>query len=345
LASFLASCGIVIRGFGAGKRVRPSGRDRDHVSFADGDKLGREAYIGPTQSCALAGSFTPHALQFPSVAAVVKRGSGRTDMANWHVIAGASGTWAEPGIRKIGLADIREALAKGVNDFLTMPTHLIFLCLIYPIVGVPLAASNALYLLYPLASGFALIGPFAAIGLYELSRRRELGMDTSWRHAFEVLRSPAMPSILALGLLLMVIFLVWLTTAQALYTWLLGPDEPQSLSQFLKDLFTTSRGWALIILGNGVGFIFAALVLSISAVSFPLLLDRDVGAAVAIHTSVRAAFANPVMMAVWGLVVAGLLVVGSLPFFIGLAIVMPVLGHATWHLYRKLVPDSGRASP
>ena len=266
-------------------------------------------------------------------------------MANWHVIAGASGTWAEPGIRKIGVADIREALARGVNDFLTMPTHLIFLCLIYPIVGVPLAASNALYLLYPLASGFALIGPFAAIGLYELSRRRELGMDTSWRHAFEVLRSPAMPSILALGLLLMVIFLVWLTTAQALYTWLLGPDEPQSLSQFLKDLFTTSRGWALIILGNGVGFIFAALVLSISAVSFPLLLDRDVGAAVAIHTSVRAAFANPVMMAVWGLVVAGLLVIGSLPFFIGLAIVMPVLGHATWHLYRKLVQDSGRATP
>src|SRR5882757_3666152 len=127
-------------------------------------------------------------------------------MANLHVIAGASGTWVRPDIRRIGLSDIRAALARGLDDFLAMPSHLIFLCLIYPVVGACLAAGNAVYLLYPLASGFALIGPFAAIGLYELSRRRELGMDTSWRHAFDVLRSPAMPSILALGLLLMVIF-------------------------------------------------------------------------------------------------------------------------------------------
>jgi uncharacterized membrane protein len=247
-----------------------------------------------------------------------------------------------PVICKIGVDDIRTALARGVDDFLTMPSHLAFLCLIYPIVGACLAATNALFLLYPLASGFALIGPFAAIGLYELSRRRESGMDTSWQHAFEVLRSPAMPSILVLGLLLMVIFLCWMATAQALYVWLFGPFAPPSYSQFIHELFTTPHGWSLIILGNAIGFAFAALVLCISAISFPLLIDRDVGAAVAIHTSFRAVLANPVMMALWGLVVAILLVIGTLPLFIGLAVVMPVLGHSTWHLYRKVVEQSDR---
>jgi uncharacterized membrane protein len=252
-------------------------------------------------------------------------------------MSGATGNWTQPVIRHIGIADIWDALAKGVDDFLAMPSHLIFLCLIYPLVGIPLAASNDLHLLFPLASGFALIGPFAAIGLYEVSRRRELGMDTSWRHAFEVLRSPAMPSILVLGLILMVVFLCWLGAAQALYVRLFGEDEPSSYSRFLSEVLTTSRGWALIILGNFIGFLFAALVLSISVISFPLLLDRDVGVAVAIHSSVRAVIANPAMMALWGLIVAALLVIGTLPLFIGLAVVMPVLGHATWHLYRRVV--------
>ncbi|MFI5015645.1 MAG: DUF2189 domain-containing protein [Hyphomicrobiales bacterium] len=263
-------------------------------------------------------------------------------MANLHIIAGASGAWAQPVIRKIGLDDIWDALAKGIDDFQTMPSHLVFLGLIYPIVGVCLAATNALPLLYPLASGFALIGPFAAIGLYEVSRRRELGMDTSWRHAFEVLRSPAMPSILALGLLLMVIFLCWLATAGALYERLFGPDPPESYTRFISEVLTTDRGWALILIGNGIGFLFAVLVLSISVVSFPLLLDRDVGVAVALHTSVRAVLANPVMMALWGLIVVALLVIGSLPLLIGLAVVMPVLGHSTWHLYRKVVEPTVR---
>jgi uncharacterized membrane protein len=258
-------------------------------------------------------------------------------MASLHVIAGAVGGWTSPVIRKIGVADIKDALAKGVDDFLAMPSHLVFLCLIYPTLGIPLAAANDLHLLYPLASGFALIGPLAAVGLYEVSRRRELGMDTSWRHAFDVLRSPAMPSIVVLGGILMVIFLCWLGAAQALYVWLLGADPPTSFLRLLRESLTTSRGWALIILGNGIGFLFAALVLSISVISFPLLIDRDVGVAVAIHTSVRAVLANPLMMALWGLIVVALLVLGTLPFFVGLALVMPILGHSTWHLYRKVV--------
>ena len=264
-------------------------------------------------------------------------------MAQAHVVVGES--QATPiVIRKIGLADLKDALRRGVDDFLAMPSHAVFLCLIYPIVGFALArlvlGYNVLPMLFPLAAGFALLGPFAAIGLYEMSRRRELGMDVSWRHALDVFRSPSIGAILVLGLMLVAIFLTWLAVAQAIYVANFGYTPAASMPDFIHQVFTTPAGWALIIVGNGVGFLFAVVVLTLSVVSFPLLLDRDVGAATAILTSVRAVLANPVMLAIWGLIVAALLAIGSLPAFFGLAVVMPVLGHATWHLYRKVVePD------
>jgi uncharacterized membrane protein len=265
--------------------------------------------------------------------------------ARFHVIAGSSEATTPPIVHKVGLNDIRESLRKGLDDFLAMPSHVVFLGLVYPIAGICIfiltSEENALPLIYPLISGFALIGPFAAVGLYEMSRRRELGLDTSWWHAFSVLRSPSIPAILALGVLLMVIFLIWLATAQMLYQWLFGPAPPDSYAQFLHNDFTTPRGHTLILLGNIIGFIFAALVLCISVVSFPLLLDRDVGASQALETSVKAVLMNPVTMAVWGLTIAAALVIGTLALFAGLAIIVPVLGHATWHFYRKVVEPAG----
>jgi uncharacterized membrane protein len=272
-------------------------------------------------------------------------------MANFHIVAGASDAPANPVVRRITPADLKEALAKGFDDFWAMPSHLVFLGLIYPVVGVCLAAltfsNNALPLLYPLASGFALIGPFAGIGLYEISRRRELGLSTSWQDAFNVLKSPSIPSIIALGVLLLVIFLTWLTTARILYQSIFGYEVPASFPQLINQVLTTSEGTRLIVLGNIIGFVFAVAVLGISVVSFPLLLDRDVGAAVAVYTSVKAVAMNPLTMALWGLIVAAALLVGSIPLFVGLAIVMPVLGHATWHLYRRVVepPHPDEAHP
>jgi uncharacterized membrane protein len=265
-------------------------------------------------------------------------------MPNIHVFTGAGESPAYPIVRKIGAADLKDAVAKGIDDFLAMPTHVIFLAVIYPVVGLLLAAITFGYdlmpLLFPLAGGFALIGPFAAIGLYELSRQRERGVEVSWKHAFGLLRYPSLDAIAAMGMVLMIVFLIWLATAQLLYQSLFGYGSPQSISQFLSDILTTSAGWTLIIAGNGIGFLFAALALTISVVSFPLLLDRDVGAIVAMHTSVRAVLRNPLMMAAWGLFVAAALVIGSLPFLVGLAVVLPVLAHSTWHLYRKVVePD------
>lgn len=263
-------------------------------------------------------------------------------MAKFHIVSGATETPEHLTVRQIGVADLKDALSKGFADFWAMPTHLVFLGLLYPLLGLFFAGLafgyNMLPILFPLMSGFALVGPFAAIGLYELSRRREQGLETHWSDIADVLRSPSIGSIAALGVLLMVIFLFWLATAQTLYQSLFGWHAPESMTLFLHEVFTTRNGWLLIILGNALGFIFSAAVFTISAISFPLLLDRDVGAVVAIQTSIRAVLANPKTMAAWALIIAASLIVGFIPLFVGLAIVLPVLGHATWHLYRKLIP-------
>jgi uncharacterized membrane protein len=272
-------------------------------------------------------------------------------MANFHVFAGAQEIQEHTRVRKIGVSDLFDALRRGVDDFMVKPSHIVFLCMIYPIMGVVLAAwtsgANALPLLFPLVSGFALIGPFAAIGLYEISRRREAGLDTSWKHAFEVRHSPTLPSIAAVAIMLLAIFVTWLLTAKFFYQQLFGPAPPESISGFLDEIFATGRGWTLIIAGHAIGFVFAVVVLCTTVIAFPLLLDRDVGAYEAIHTSVRVVLANPIPMAVWGLIVAALLILGSLPLLAGLAVVLPILGHATWHLYRKVVeplPQTSRLS-
>ncbi|BAQ16733.1 DUF2189 domain-containing protein [Methyloceanibacter caenitepidi] len=246
-----------------------------------------------------------------------------------------------PKVRRIGVADVRDALAKGIDDFEAYRSDVIFLVLVYPVIGLLLAwltvGNNALPLLFPLASGFVLIGPVAGLGLYEMSRRREKGTAISWGDAFGVVHAPAFGAAVLLGLGLLGIFALWLSAAYAIFYFTLGPEPPVSVAAFASDVFTTTEGWWMIVAGMGVGFLFAVLVLTISVVSFPMLLDRDVGLYRAVITSVRAVAKNPVTMAVWGLVVAVSLAIGSLPAFIGLIVVMPVLGHATWHLYRKVV--------
>jgi uncharacterized membrane protein len=259
-----------------------------------------------------------------------------------HALMGAD-IGAVPRVQKIDAADIRRALAKGLDDFLAVPSHAIFLAIIYPIVGlivVQAALGGAMMpLVFPIVAGFALVGPFAGIGLYELSRRRALGLDCSaGRIMVDIFQSSALGSVAGLGIALMAVFLVWLTVAQQLYRTLFGDLAPPSVGAFLQDLATTPAGHTLIIVGNGVGFLFALLVLVMSVVSFPLMLDRHVGLVTAVATSCRVVAANPAAMALWGIIVAAGLVLGSAPLLFGLAVVIPVLGHATWHLYRAVIP-------
>ncbi len=246
-----------------------------------------------------------------------------------------------PDVRSITTADLLDALAKGVADFNAKPTHLFFLAIIYPILMVVFArmfsGNDFLPLVFPIIAGSTLLGPVAATGMYELSRRREEGLEVSWWNCFDVLKSPAILAIAMIAVVLSVIFLVWLATAQGIYAYYFGESVPESFTAFARQIFTTSSGWSLIIIGSGVGLAFAIVVLTISVVSIPMLLDRHVDWMTAIMTSIKAVIANPRTMAIWGLIVAGSLIIGALPLFVGLAVVMPILGHATWHLYRKVV--------
>ena len=245
-----------------------------------------------------------------------------------------------PRVRSIAPKDLRDALAKGLDDFAAMPTFAIFLVVIYPIIGLILMrftfGYDTLPLVFPLIAGFPLIGPFAAIGMYELSRRREQGLAVSW-DALKDIHYPCILGIFALGIALLAIFFAWLGAAMLIYSATFGNWVPTSIGEFALRVFTTPSGWALIVVGCGVGFLFAIVALAISVVSLPMLLDRNVGPVTAVLTSVKAVRASPATMALWGIIVVGALVIGFLPFFFGLAVVLPVLGHSTWHLYRRVV--------
>ncbi|HMN71582.1 MAG TPA: DUF2189 domain-containing protein [Rhodoblastus sp.] len=263
-------------------------------------------------------------------------------MSTFHVYARGEHARGVTSVGAISVGDVRAAVVAGWRDFLTMRSDLALVGLIYPVLGLALAlwssGFNVLYLAYPMMAGFALVGPVAAIGLYEISRRREAGETARAGDAMRVLHSPALASIIALGIILALVFVAWLATAQALYVWLIGPRAPASLAQLVADIENSGHGWELAILGNATGFIFAAVVYCTTVIAFPLMLDRDVGMAEAVLVSVEAVLRNPVPMAVWAVTIAIALALGFATLLVGLAVIMPVLGHASWRLYRALVP-------
>ena len=259
-------------------------------------------------------------------------------------------TGAPPAIRTIGFADLRAALVQGWADFTAHRTDVMFLCLLYPVLGLVLfrfaIGHQVLALLFPLAAGFALIGPVAGTGLYEMSRRLEKGEPVTWRTAFAVLHARAFGAIAVLGCLFAALFVIWLQVALGIYEVFLGSAAPESFGGFLHQVFATRAGWFMILEGNLVGFCFAVIAFAFGALSFPMLIDGRFGRStgermsLALGTSLHAVVMNPVPMLAWGLLVAVSLIVASVPFFLGLVVVLPVLGHATWHLYRRAVGDA-----
>lgn len=262
-------------------------------------------------------------------------------MAHPQSTSGAAAVNTLPEIRSLSPSDVWDALSRGFADFRSMPTHVIFIVVIYPVAGLVLGRAalgfNLIPILFPLAAGFALVGPLAAVGLYELSRRREMGLTSSWRDALKVFQSPSLWAIIVLGVVLLAIFVAWVSVANSLYEARFGNVGPESFSAFVNQVLNTPEGQEMILYGNLSGFLFAVAILAVSVISFPLLLDRKAGPATAVVTSIRVTLRNPVTIALWGVIVAIGLALGLLPLLTGLAVVLPVLGHGTWHLYRKAV--------
>lgn len=254
-------------------------------------------------------------------------------------------------VRHIHMSDLRAALAEGWSDFENKRGDILVVGFIYPVIGLLVAAlalnDQLVPLAFPLCAGLSLLGPAVASGFYELARRRERGEECHWGHFLDAFHRHG-GSIGVATLFLAVVFVAWLGVAWLLYTatfgtgtyymWSVNHGETITLQDFVSRLFTTRDGWTLILLGNLAGACFALIVLAMSIVTFPMLVDRQVDVLTAMGTSLRAFAANWRVLIGWGVIVGVLLALGSVPAFIGLAVVLPVLGYATWHLYTRMIP-------
>jgi uncharacterized membrane protein len=246
----------------------------------------------------------------------------------------------DPVVRRVSVADIAESLGQGLRDFQAAPLFGLAFAGLYVAGGIlillSLTAFGMVYLAYPLAAGFALLGPFVAVGLYEVSRQREAGEVPSMRGIWATIR--ARREIGWMAFVTLFVFLVWMYQVRLLIAVLLGLHASfSSLPEFVTVVLTTNEGLLFLALGNLVGAALSLILFSLTVVSFPLLLDRDIDAVTAMITSVRAVVMSPLPMIGWAAIIVVLLALSSLPYFLGLLVTLPVLGHATWHLYRRIV--------
>ena len=242
--------------------------------------------------------------------------------------------------RKIEIADVLDCIAEGVRDFGRAPRYGMFFGAIYAIGGLLIVwAAFALeypYLIYPFIMGFALFAPFGAAGTYEISRRLEGGEPLSWSAILGSVWSRTGKELAWLALVSLFTLIIWLDLAVFVFLLFYGAGVP-SLPQLFTDVFTTPYGVAFLLVGNGLGAIIALIVFSFTAFAPPLIVDREVDFVTAMTTSVRAVLANPRPMLAWAIVIGADLAISFATFFVALLVIFPVLGHATWRLYRRVI--------
>lgn len=249
-----------------------------------------------------------------------------------------------PIVQRVSFGDLADVLRLGWSDYVAAPMFGLFFSAIYVASGIVLAAAAihfaAYWLLYPLVVGFALIGPFVAAGLYEVSRRREQRAALNWNEVLGVVWHQRRRELGWMAFVMLFVFWVWLYQARTIFAVFFGFQGFASIEGFLVAILTTTNGWLFLLVGHLVGAVIALALFSVTVVSCPLLLDRDVDFVTAMITSINAVFNSPIVMIFWGLFVILCVIISAIPGFLGLLISLPVLGHATWHLYRRAVAAS-----
>ncbi|SPH24329.1 hypothetical protein DEA8626_03380 [Defluviimonas aquaemixtae] len=248
-----------------------------------------------------------------------------------------------PDIRRVEFSDIGAVFRRGLRDFLRAPWFGIFFSAVYVAGGIVLfkvyTAAGQQWWLAPVVLGFPLIAPFAAVGLYEVSRRIETGEPLGWGDVLSVVFAQRDRQIPAMAAVVIVIFLFWVFIAHALFALFIGLRAFTSGLDF-TSLFLSGNGPILLLVGSVIGACFASVLFAVTVCGLPLLLEKEIDFVTAMIHSTRAVLDNLRVMALWGIVIAGLLFLGMLPMFLGLFVVLPILGHATWHMYRRLMgPD------
>lgn len=251
-----------------------------------------------------------------------------------------------PPVHALTAADIREALMQGFDDFRRAPLFGLFFAGVYVVGGLIIVQSlfvwQQSWMIYPVAIGFPLIGPFAAAGLYEVSRRLQAGEPLAWNAILSSVRIQGSREFSWMAFVILFIFWIWMYQIRLLVAIILGRMSFSTLDKFLDVVLHTPEGWLFLAVGHVVGAVLALILFSVTVVSIPMLMERNVDFVTAMVTSVKAVFASPVVMLGWGVIVTLAVMVSMVPAFLGLLVTLPVLGHATWHIYKKAVgPQPG----
>lgn len=244
-------------------------------------------------------------------------------------------------IKPVSFQDLKEILSLGIKDFINAPLYGLFFSSIYVLGGLLLVSLffilNIEWAIYPLAIGFALIGPFIATGLYEVSRRNELDIDLNWRSILGVIWDQKNRELGWMAFVMLFVFWIWMYQARTLFVVFFGFGGFATLEGFIEAILTTSNGLYFLAIGNALGMVISFVLFSVTVISCPLLLDRNLDFVTAMLTSIRTIIKSPIVMIFWGGMVITLVVLSMLPAFIGLFITLPIFGHSTWHLYRRAV--------